>query len=380
MRRLPTFTVVMISVCAAPYAAAQQLAISPTELGSPQVVLADQFSAIRAVRELSSGALLVADRIEERVALVDLDEGTVVDLMKRGPGPAEVRQPTDLIPMAGDSTLLIDAGNSRLSVLSPSGRIVRSIRVERPGLLGVRGVDRDGALLFAIPAWSAEGRSLTDDSVRIVRWRAGAGEVETLATIQGTRNRKDRSPSREVRIPVVGYAARDGWTVHQDGSLWVVRGGAYRVERMGADGSRAVGPPVPYAEHRVTDADRRAFIRQFMAANPMTTRNAEGRTTQVASLSDAEVERLLRTTEFAEVHPPFAADRVVPAPGGGIWVGLDPSGSNAVYDVFDRQGQRVAQVRLGRDRHVAAIGSRGVYVVHTGVMGLQSIERYGLPD
>lgn len=380
MRLLRFLVVILMFARVAPDAAAQQAAVTSVELGSPDVVLADRFSAIRGLRELSSGALLVADRIEERVALVDLDAATSIDVVTRGQGPGEVRQPAGLVPMPGDSTLLLDGGNARLSVLSPAGRVVRSLRADRPGRTGVRGVAPDGSLIYAIPAWAAEGRTLVDDSVRIVRWRPGDEAVEPLLTIQGTRNRKDRSPSREIRIPVVGYARQDAWTVSPDGSLFVVRGRPYRVERRDSDGSLVVGAPVAFDERRVTDDDRRAFIERFMAANTMGERGPGGRSGQVPSLGEAEIRRLMQTTEFAEVHAPFAADRVVSAPAGGVWVGLDtPVGGNAVYDVFDRQGVRVARVRLGRDRYVAAIGSRGVYVVHTGELGLQSIERYAMP-
>src|ERR1043166_2223943 len=74
---------------AAPAAAAQVARLAP-----PTATLAEEFSAIRGVRELADGRLLVSDYLDERVALVDLDRGTLLVRVTRGGGPGEARLPT----------------------------------------------------------------------------------------------------------------------------------------------------------------------------------------------------------------------------------------------------------------------------------------------
>ena len=110
---------------------AAQDAVPVVNLDSPVAVVEERFSSIRGVRELSSGTVLVADWLEEHVSLVDLSTGDVSLRVDTGPGPDEVRLPSGLIPMAGDSTLLIDGGNGRLAVLDSNGFAVRMIRADR---------------------------------------------------------------------------------------------------------------------------------------------------------------------------------------------------------------------------------------------------------
>lgn len=359
---------------------AQEPAV-PVALGAPEAVLAEEFSSLRGVRELSTGQLIVADWIEERIYLVDLDAGTSSVRVTVGEGPEEIRLPSGLIPLAGDSTLARDAGNARLSVLGPDGRIVRTLRAEQPGVSGTRGIDAEGGLIFAVPPWSRTAASLQDDSVQVVRWRPGGGDPQPLVIIQGTRRRKDQSPSREARLPMVGFASRDGWVVSSDGSLVIVRGGDYSLERVSPDGSSISGPSYASPPRPVSEADRLDFVRRFVDNSPVSGRGPDGGLGHAPSMSESELVALTERTEFSEVHPFFEASRVLAAPDGAVWVGHLPDLDGiTVYDLFNRSGVRVGRVQLEGERYVASVGTRGVYVVHTGPLGLQSLERYPLPS
>lgn len=368
----------LTGVGALPASARGQAPVRTLDLGSPLATLEDRFSAVRGVRELSAGGLLVADWIEEAVFWVDLDTGAAELRVTTGEGPGEVRLPTGLVALNGDSTLLADAGNGRLSVLGPDGRVARTVRADQRGLLGVRGTDADGGYLFAVPAW-AEPSPLPDDSVRVASWNPTDREMRAVLTVQGARARRDQSPSRELRLPVVGFAASDGWTVAPDGSIVVVRGRDYRVEYWTSEGRRASGPSYEYSARPVTAADRRGFVERFMAESLMSGRDSGSGLGHAPSLDASELERLVARTEFADSHPLFTADRVLSSPGGQTWVGLG-TGEEQAYDVFDSTGVRVGRVHLGEDRFIALVGDRGVYVVRTGALGLQSIELYRLPS
>jgi len=123
-------------------------------LTTPNATLTEEFSAIRGVRELSDGRVLVSDYTDERVVVADLSRGTVTVRVSRGGGPGEARLPTRLVPIPGDSTLLADLGNNRLLVLDGQGRSTRTIAADHPGMMGIRGMDAAGVMYFAIPAWA----------------------------------------------------------------------------------------------------------------------------------------------------------------------------------------------------------------------------------
>lgn len=360
----------------APAASAQVV-----RLDRPDATLAEQFSLVRGVRELANGRLLIADWIENRVVMADLVAGTVRDILREGRGPREVRLPTGLVRLRGDSTLVLDEGNNRLMVLAPDGLAVRTIVAEVPGRGGVRGTDPGGAFYHAVPSWSEGPNALADDSVRIVRWDPSATVgPRTIAVVQGTRYRKDRSPAMQPRLPMVGFASLDAWAVSPDGSIAIVRASPYHVEVHANGRPPVIGPTYPAATRVVTADDKRRFVAEFTFGSPVSGRGADGGMGRGPQPDAAEIQRMVGTAEWAERFPPFDASQVIAAADGRLWVGaVVRAGESMRYDLFDRRGQRVLQVELRPGRRVAHVGTRGVYVVADDADGVQSIERYRLP-
>lgn len=350
-------------------------------IGAPTATLSEEFSDMRGVRELRDGRLLVSDYIDQRVALVDLGTGRVTDCLTEGIGPGDVRLAGRLIPMPGDSTLLVDIGNSRLMVLDPTGTPRRVISGERPGVMGTRGVSADGSFYFSIPGWAEQANALPNDSVRVVRWNPRTNATQVVAVVQGDRMRSDQhTPALTPRIPIVGYASSDGWTVADDGTLRIVRGGSYVVERRGGSGPAVVGPSNAYTTRAVSSADRVAFVRDFNRSSPTSGRGTGGSMGFSPAMSDAEVAAMVRGTEYAERHPMFRPGAVIAAPGGRLWVGRPAdAGRPVLYDVFDAAGRRVQQVELPAGRRVMTVGRMGVYVAAEDADGVQRLERYAAP-
>ena len=366
--------------------AAAAIVVTPAEaqvvrLSTPNATVAEEFSAIRGVRELADGRLLVSDYIDQRVVLVDLNRGSVVLRVSKGSGPHEARLPTRLIPIRGDSTILVDLGNNRLLVLDGMGRAARNISAEHQGVMGVRGVDASGVFYYSIPGWAEEKGALPNDSVRIVKWNPRTGMEETLAAIQGDRMRSDiREPARTPRIPIVGYAAQDGWVVADGGVLRIVRAADYRVESRAPGGAAVIGPSYSYSTRAVSAADRLEFVRRFNASSPTSGKGEGGGMGLSPAMSEQEVAEMARGTQFAERHPLFDAGKVIAAPGGRLWVGRPAEdGKPVLYDVFDDAGRRVTTVELAPGRRVMGVGKQGVYVVAESELGLQHLERYPLP-
>lgn len=350
-------------------------------LDRPQATLSEPFSYVRGARELSNGALLAVDWIENRLVLADFATDRSRDVMREGRGPRELRLPSGLVRLRGDTTLLWDDGNNRAHILAPDGRSLRTIPTEAPGRGGIRGMDASGGYLHVVPSWAEGPNALPDDSVRIVRWDGTrTGEARVVAVVQGTRYRKDRSPALKPRLPMVGFAAQDAWVVAIDGSLVIVRANPYHVEVHPPNGPVVQGPAVPYDRRVVSAEDRRRFIREFAARSPVSGRGPDGSLGRGEAIDEAEVERMAGTAEWAEQFPPFDAGAVIAGADGRIWVGrAQIPGVAPRYDVFDRRGRIVLQVSLRPGRRVVEVGARGVYAVAEDADGIQTIERYRLP-
>lgn len=349
-------------------------------LTTPDTRLNEEFSAVRGVRELPDGRVLVSDYRDQRVVVVDFDRRTVTRSVGRGSGPLEARLPTALVAAPGDSTILVDLGNQRLIVLDPNGRVARTIAGDEPGIMGVRAIDAAGRFYFAMPAWM-ERDPLPNDSVRIVRRDPATGARTPVAVIQGERMRSDiGQPSRAPRIPVVGYATRDVWVLGDQGAIRIVRGATYQVETIAPDGRSTRGPGYAYRTAPVTTADKLAFVRRFNASSPTSGRGENGGMGFSPAMDEQETREMAARTEFAERHPMFNAGDVLAAPGGRLWVGRPaPDDGPVRYDVFDGAGLRVLEVELGPGRRVAAAGPRHLYVVAEAEDGLQYLERYRMP-
>jgi hypothetical protein len=350
-------------------------------LGAPQGRLAEEFSDIRGVRELADGRLLVSDYIDQRVVMVDAAMSSVSECVTEGIGPAEVRLAGRLVAMPGDSTLLVDIGNTRLMVLDPEGRPRRVLPADRPGVTGVRGVDANGRLYFTVPGWSEGPRALAADSVRLVRWDPATDRTEDVAVVQGERMRSDiREPAMVPRIPIVGYGTSDGWVVAANGVVRVVRGADYSIETISIGNPPVRGPSNTYTARAVTAADREAFVRDFNRSSPTSGRGPGGGMGFSPQMNDAEIAATVARTEFAERHPMFRPGAVVAAPAGRVWVGRPPQPGQPVrYDVFDAAGRLVQAVELPSGQRVALVTARGVYVIAEDADGIQRLERHRLP-
>lgn len=365
----------VVALAFGPVAAAAQV----VSLARPDATFNEPFSFIRGVRELPDGTVLVADYIENRVAVVDFANGSSRDLLTEGAGPQNIRLPMGIFAL-GDSSLVVDYGNSRTIVLAPNGSVVRANVVEQPGRLFVRGMNREGEWLYAVPAWAEGPNALPDDSVRVVRWRPGTARATTLFTIQGTRNRKDRGPSMQPRIPTVGYAGQDAWFVTPAGDVGVVRHQPFRIERLGRDGQWTRGPIIPVTTRPVTTADKRRYVVEFAAASPTSGRGPNGGMGREPMPDAAEINRLMQTTEWSPTHPSFDAAGVFVAPQDQLWVLRETDSTRpGVYDVFDATGRRLRSVSLPQGRRVVLVTTRGVYAVHESQDGEQFLERYPPP-
>ena len=348
-------------------------------LRSPEAVLPGEFSQIRGVRELRDGRVLVTDRIEERVIAADFASGKQTTIGRTGTGPAEFHLPAALSPMPGDSTLLVDEGNSRLAVIGPDLKIHRSFALRIPGIgytLGARGVDARGRYYLQIPGWIIDAYR-RGDSVPVVRFDPRTSRVDTLAIVKGATSLPPNVP--KYGLSFIAFSPEDVWAVAADGRVAVVRSKDYRVEWIGSDSRVVRGAPISFRPLRVSAADRVAFSKAFLANSPVGGRGENGGLGLVPAewLSEENVRKFVAQNPFAETKGALAGSRPLIGAAGELWVERAvAAGESALWDVLDSAGKPMARYRLPRGRRLVALGRTALYVVSADDDGVERLERY----
>jgi hypothetical protein len=351
-------------------------------LDKPEAVLSTEFTQIRGVRELRDGRVVISDRLDQGVVAADFATQRIVKIGRAGPGPDEYRQPTNLFPLANDSTLLIDEGNSRIAVIGPDLRIHRSQALLLPGFgvpMAARGIDAQGRYYVQIPYW-VNPAGAPRDTVAIVRFDPRANRVDTVTRIKGI---TPRASSRTLGLPYVLFAPQDAWAVVPDGRVVVARSADYHVEWITPGSQPVRGSFNTFDRIAVTFADRLAHVQAF-ARNSSTSGRDDGRggASAVASqtIDDSLNRDIAQRQPFAETHPPFASTLPRVGPDGTFWLERSTSaGQPSVWDVFAPDRTLTTRVRLPAGRTLACVGARSVYAIATDEDGLQKLERYRRP-
>lgn len=371
--------VVLASVTVLSTADAQQM----ERLQRPIDTFPEPFSGITGIRELSDGRVLVADRLERAVRLLDFAAGTMQELGRSGSGPGEYQMPSGLLALPADATLLVDLGNMRLSVITPDGRFTESRNMfigER--LLLPTGSDRSGHLYFNQGGVRFEnGQVQRDPSVPVVRFDLTSEAMDTVAHVPVAQGRAQAismssgSGSITIQGGLAPYPMSASWAVSPDGRVAVVHADPYRVDWVSPDGTTVSGPVVAYDPVRVTHADKAAWADR---------RGGGGGVMMMIGGSRGGGGRALRMPrpdpddqDWPEFKPPFPRGAVSATPEGTIWVQRHvPFGEQPAYDVFDEHGVRVRQVILPAGRRLVGFGPGKVYLINVDEDDLQWLEAY----
>ncbi len=348
-------------------------------LTQPDAVLAEPFSSVAGLRELRDGRVLVADRIEQRLALVDIARGTQTDLGRRGQGPGEYEMPGALFALPGDSTLMMDMLNRRFTLIQPDGKLsTATIPLRHPDGFPIlpRGIDRNGWIYFDLAGMMMPGLEETAATgvAPLLRWDPASGAVDTLGTVNFPPMPGATGPG-EVRISIGGgtpYAGRDEWAVTPDGRVGIARYSPYRVEWLSKGGTPVAGPVVSYRPVPVTRDEKDAW------ADAMTSRGlmieVENGRRRVRRPPRPDIERQTWPKEM----PPFLSGASRVTPEGELWVerAQPAKETRPTYDVFDSGGQLIRQVVLPASRRLIGFGTGVLYAVRVDDDDLEWLERY----
>jgi hypothetical protein len=320
------------------------LGCSGPKLAAPVVELptsADTLSAPYA--EVSEGAWLGGERWavlappDETVAIVDLASRKVAPL--GGSKSRDIRNPATVFRQH-DTLYIGDWGLRRTSLWSLDGHLVRSV----PAADAARGVlprARDSAGHFYLemsPRPGANG-SGNRDSAAVVRTDTEFRHLDTIARLAPLDIAEvvgDAGRRFERRV----FSGTDHWGVMPDGSLWVARVYDNRVDWRDPGGRWTRGEALPDRVLEVTRYDRELFLRRF----------------------PPELRPTAEQLPFAALKPPFEAG--LTAPNGEVWLEKSraPADSSRRYQVVNRQGHILREIRVPGRGRIVAVGQGAVLV------------------
>ncbi len=358
----------------------------PLVLGAATARSSTVFSLVTVVRETRSGDVFVADPIERKLFVLPASLKGGRTLGREGSGPGEYRQPDAVWAWPGDSTLVVDLGNGRLSVVGPSGAYGRSIPMAGgasggpPSVIFPGGTDTQGRIYFAPPVGGGPG-SDSGSVMRVGPSGTGAQPVARYKTPDLDRQESGSANQRSVQIRPIPLAAADGWAVSATGDIAVARSGTYRLDWV-TNGSVKAGAPVPTTPIRIGDAEKKEWVSQQMLAGgiSMQVEEENGRRTMSFGRNRPTQEPSTSGYKWPERKPPFEAGSLRVDAKGRVWVRRNlAAGEPRRYDVFGRDGALMATVSFPAGRALVGFGASSLFAVEIDDDGQYILERYALP-
>ena len=358
-------------------------------LPSANAQLSEAFSSIGSVRELTDGRVLITDSREGRIVVAHFRTGAVEQVGRRGQGPNEYGTVGTLLPLTGDSSLMVDvmnrrwllfSGSSIVATLSPDTPIIRAVKTFAKGADGlghvwvsvsprefVQETAKAGSIDFG-PA----------DSDFVVRGHRATGTLDTVAKVRVAVSRRTVTASAYGKFHGVTWSraplsAAESVALFADGWFAVARVEPYRVDWIAPDGRVSRGRPIPVTPIRVTAAEKEAYFARVAASRtPGTGMPAlpEAMRREIDALRD----------RFPEVFPPFTGAPIAGG-DGNLWLRRPVSKHfpDIRYDVVDRRGLRIGTVSLARGERVVAVGRTAVYVAWKDEDDIERLRRHPLP-
>jgi hypothetical protein len=367
-------------------------------LGGPTATFPDGLGAVRGVRELPDGRVLVSDGLGKAVVVWDLT-GAADTIGGIGGGPAEYQLPDGLWALPDGKTLLVDLGNGRLTELGadlsfgettpiaqgspgdPEPRSPQAMqqRMRQTSFVLPRGVDGEGRIYF-----QDMGMGMTD-SVAVKRFDRETGETEIVGKVKGpevSRSESGGANDRNVQIRQLPLAPQDAWGVAWDGRVAMVRTSDYHLEWVLPDGQVVRGEPVDFRPLPIRTADKEEWVAD-LAANGLGVMVSidNGRRQTSFSRGGRGGGAAIDSYEWPETKPAFRSSGVRVSWAGDAWVERHvPAGEARTFDVFGPDGNLKARVQLPEDRELVAFGDGAVYLIRLDEFDFNWLERYELPS
>jgi hypothetical protein len=346
-------------------------------LTTPEAEHAETFTDIIGVRELRDGRVLMVDSRERTVQILDFQRGGSTRVGRSGKGPGEYTLPVAVIPLAGDSSGIVDEVNRRILVILPDGTTGGVIRLSGFGGDGYASLPRSADIYGQVYARVADhDRGVSSDSAPILRWTPGQDRADTVAwaRLQATTvTSRMMGKAHGIFVRVDPFKAQDQWAVSLDGRVAVADPTTYQIRWTDPAGARSVSPPIAFTPVPFTEAHKeewRAAQRRDVAVM------VDGDNGTVTTRPVRKVEE----PPWPESLPPFLHGALRFAPDGNLWVKrTGPADMAPTYDVIDAQGRVIQKVVFPANTRLIGFGRNGaIYVVRLDDDDLEHLQRYRL--
>ncbi len=295
----------------------------------------------------SQGRIYVLDQQAQEVKVYSPEGVYEKTIGQRGGGPGELNGAQFLVMGPGDTLVVPDLGNLRVSKFAPDGSELGSFAVAlENGIPVVYRATPSGILGEQIRHLDLPNLQTEPDTMDAVRTFALDGTItDTLLTFPAGRTFSFGGGTPEFNI----YSAESAWDLADDGGLIYAVNNDYRIRRYGADGSLQTVITKPFEPKPVSQADQDAVM-DFL-----------DRAWTQAGVPPQFKEQLKQGVHFGEIFPAFAA--LIAGPDGTIWVQhvqaaselseeeletynlLEDAGAPQ-WDVFDADGRLLGTVTL----------------------------------
>ncbi len=368
------------------------LTAQTVHLDTPDASFPDGFGMVQSVRELSDGRVLVADPLGRELMVLDMATGRRSTLSRTGRGPGEFMQPDAVWAFPGDSTLVVDLGNGRLTILdselayASSRPLVFEAEGARRTVVGIpAGVDARGNIY--VKENSFVGGGAPSDSASVLRVGREESMVEQVAQVGLPRVDDEvgqQGGGRSVARRELPMSLEDAWGAAPDGRIVVARAEDYHLEWILQDGTIVRGPPVAHTRTPIRRREKEEWASELQRAGGGLNSNfnssngvTEYTFTRAASFGGSvDVDRI----DFPDRKPAFYADRIEVDGLGRAWVRRHlPAGERPTYDVFDASGQQVKEVVLPLETRLVGFGDGTLYAVRFDEFDLAYVQRFSLP-
>ena len=365
-------------------------------LSQPDVTFPHGFTSVAGIRELNDRRVIVLDVNDRTVHFINSAWTAMRQIGRHGAGPREYREPVNLFALPGDSAAVLDRGNMRMLVITPDGEPAgflnragaagesdsryRSLRVSAAGIMLHPASATDGRGYFYSRAASIvvsfSGKLRLADSVAIERWTAISAKRDTLGFVHYKLQPGCKIGAGMVICPTLepkAFRTTNQWAIAPGGRLAILHSDPYRVDFVDLAGEVRSGPPIPYDRLRVTRAHKQQWREQYQQKRPMLVVTSEGQSRSVGAIPH-RVE-----PEWPKYLPPFLSGAVHFASDGMLWVQrTTPVDQPPTFDIIDRAGRVVEQVKLPQRRRLVGFGTGTVYLVRIDDVDLEYLERYPL--
>ncbi|MDX2263029.1 MAG: hypothetical protein SFU84_15155 [Gemmatimonadales bacterium] len=332
------------------------------------------FSEINRVYLHSDGSVFVIDveGLARTVRRVDPAGATIRSIGRNGAGPGEYREPSALVPFAGDSVAVVDPPGRRILLLAADGRVGRTIPVERPPpdawIRGpIAGHDRAGMVYYDAQQFDLDRRGLAAVGMLLRRPLLGSDEHRV-------RLLHFRRPD-QVGTGPRPYPFRDGWAVSDDGVVAHVSAEPYRIWWWRSGRLVDSTPVLSYPRVPVGPGDRRAYER-WWANLPSV---GMGRAGASVGAPTSRIDPAL----YPQTLPPLPAEGspVVIDPWNRVWVTrLHRLGvGQDTVEVYQMGADIPTKVTLPAGRRLLAASRGGILLEAADQDGLAALELYSWP-